>query len=71
MYTVPFNRYAYSEEAGDEFDEEAISLTSGLKVVGERKEKKGSASAASTTTTTTTDHVILGLREDAEEDKQE
>ncbi|KAM7467899.1 hypothetical protein LguiB_015461 [Lonicera macranthoides] len=61
-------RYAYSEEAGDEFDEEAISLTSGLKVVGERKEKKGSASAASTTTTT--DHVIL-LREDAEEDKQE
>lgn len=61
------SRYAYSEETGDDFDEEAISLTSGVKVIGdmaikhERKETKGA---------TSTDHVI-GLREDLEEDKQE
>lgn len=61
-------RYAYSEETGEDFDEEAISLTSGVKVIGdmaikhERKETKGA--------TTSTDHVI-GLREDVEEDKQE
>jgi len=66
-------RYAYSEEGVDEFDEEAIALTSGLKVVGDRKEKKGSAvvAAAAAAASTITDHVILGLREDAEEDKRE
>lgn len=58
-------RYAYSEETGDDFDEEAISLTSGVKVTGdatsklERKDLKGSSS---------TDHV---LALDVEEDKQE
>ncbi|WOH08052.1 hypothetical protein DCAR_0727489 [Daucus carota subsp. sativus] len=58
-------RYAYSEETGDDFDEEAISLTSGVKVTGEmtskleRKDLKGSSS---------TDHVMAL---DVEEDKQE
>ncbi|KAK1391169.1 Transmembrane receptor, eukaryota [Heracleum sosnowskyi] len=58
-------RYAYSEETGDDFDEEAISLTSSVKVTGdvtsklERKDLKGSSS---------TDH-IMAL--DVEEDKQE
>lgn len=61
-------RYAYGGETGDEYDEEAISLTSAVKMdVGEvgmmmeRKEKKGSAS---------TDHLI-GLTEDVAEDKRE
>lgn len=41
------SRYAYSEETGGDFDEEAISLTSGAKMSGdvankhERKENKG------------------------------
>ncbi|KAH0465505.1 hypothetical protein IEQ34_005608 [Dendrobium chrysotoxum] len=57
-------RYAYSEEMGDDFDEEGISLTSGAKVVGdmanklERKERKAS------------DHVF-GLGDEHEEDKRE
>ncbi|XP_059641160.1 uncharacterized protein LOC132283252 [Cornus florida] len=61
-------RYAYSGETGDDFDEEAISLTIGVKVANdagtqlERKERKGVSGA--------TDHVI-GLREDLEEDKRE
>lgn len=61
-------RYAYAGDTGEEYDEEAISLTSGVKVDGgevgmmmERKEKKGSAS---------TDHLI-GLTEDVAEDKRE
>ncbi|XP_071738428.1 uncharacterized protein [Rutidosis leptorrhynchoides] len=61
-------RYAYAGDPGDDYDEEAISLTSGVKVDGgevgtimERKEKKGSAS---------TDHLI-GLTEDLAEDKRE
>ncbi|XP_071716437.1 uncharacterized protein [Rutidosis leptorrhynchoides] len=63
-------RYAYAEDTGDDYDEEAISLTtSGVKVDGgevgttviERKEKKGSAS---------TDHLI-GLTEDLAEEKRE
>lgn len=59
-------RYAYSGDSTDDFDEEAIALTSVVRVVGdtgtklERKEKKGSAS---------TDH--LTEREDLEEDKRE
>ncbi|KAK3015801.1 hypothetical protein RJ639_007226 [Escallonia herrerae] len=59
-------RYAYSEETGEDFDEEAISLTSSVNMVGdmatmlERKEK-GSAS---------TDNVVsLGV--DLEDDKRE
>ncbi|KAK2981842.1 hypothetical protein RJ640_010359 [Escallonia rubra] len=59
-------RYAYSEETGEDFDEEAISLTSSVNMVGdmatmlERKEK-GSAS---------TDNVIsLGV--DLEDGKRE
>lgn len=57
-------RYAYSEEMGDDFDEEGISLTSASKVVGdmasklERKERKAA------------DHVF-GLGDDHEEDKRE
>ncbi|XP_020572695.1 transmembrane protein 87A isoform X2 [Phalaenopsis equestris] len=57
-------RYAYSEEMGDDFDEEGISLTSGAKVVGdmanklERKDKKAS------------EHVF-GLGDEHEEDKRE
>lgn len=61
-------RYAYAGDTGDDYDEEAISLTSSVKVDGgevgmmmERKEKKGSAS---------TDHLI-GLTEDVAEDKRE
>ncbi|CAH9134716.1 unnamed protein product [Cuscuta epithymum] len=59
-------RYAYSGETVDDLDEEAISLTSAVRVVGdsgtkfERKEKKGS---------TSTDHIAE--REDLEEDKRE
>ncbi|XP_061339207.1 uncharacterized protein LOC133285904 [Gastrolobium bilobum] len=62
-------RYAYSEETGDDFDEEAIKLTgSGIKVSGdmtimlERKERK---------TSIPTDHHVFGLGEDREEDKRE
>ncbi|KAI4355987.1 hypothetical protein L6164_000041 [Bauhinia variegata] len=58
-------RYAYMEETGDDFDEEGISLTSGvMKMSGDvskldRKERKGSAA---------TD---LAFGEDVEEDKRE
>lgn len=63
-------RYSYSEETGDDIEEEGISLTTGsvLKVGGEsgtkleRKERKGSIGAP--------DHV-LGLGVDLEEDKRE
>lgn len=62
-------RYAYSEETGDDFDEDAIPLTgSGVKVAGdlstvlERKERKASTAA---------DHHVFGLSEDLEEDKRE
>lgn len=49
-------RYAYSEEMGEEFDEEGISLTgSGTKLTGDTERK---------------DHVY-GLGEDLEEDKRE
>ncbi|PKA58599.1 hypothetical protein AXF42_Ash008886 [Apostasia shenzhenica] len=58
-------RYAYSVEAGDDFDEEGVSLTaSGAKTTGdlgnklERKERK------------TSDHVY-GLGDELEEDKRE
>ncbi|KAJ0520670.1 putative transmembrane protein GPR107/GPR108 [Helianthus annuus] len=62
-------RYAYAGDTGDDYDEEAISLTTGVKVEGgevgttvmERKEKKGLGS---------TDHLI-GLTEDLAEDKRE
>ncbi|KAL2500317.1 Lung seven transmembrane receptor family protein [Forsythia ovata] len=60
-------RYAYCGETGDDIDEEAISLTTGVKVVPdmgaklERKEKKGSAST----------DTLTGLKEDLEEDKRE
>ncbi|PON50216.1 Lung seven transmembrane receptor-like [Trema orientale] len=62
--------YAYSEETGDDFDEDSIPLTgSGVKVAGdlstvlERKERKASLAAA--------DHHVFGLSEDLEEDKRE
>ncbi|XP_062092320.1 uncharacterized protein LOC133798133 [Humulus lupulus] len=62
--------YAYSEETGDDFDDEdSIPLTgSGVKVAGdlsnmvERKERK---------TLTAADHLVYGLSEDLEEDKRE
>ncbi|CAK9133686.1 unnamed protein product [Ilex paraguariensis] len=61
-------RYAYSEETGDDLDEEGISLTgAGGKVAAElstkmeRKERKASIAA---------DH-LFGLGEDLEEDKRE
>ncbi|BFG22997.1 hypothetical protein CerSpe_092710 [Prunus speciosa] len=62
--------YAYSEETGDDFEEEGISLTgSGVKVAGgdlatklERKERKASSAA---------EHHVFGLGEDLEEDKRE
>lgn len=60
-------RYAYCGETGDDIDEEAISLTTGVKVVPdtgaklERKEKRGSSSTDAATE----------LREDLEEDKRE
>ncbi|GMY08388.1 transmembrane protein 87A-like isoform X1 [Fagus crenata] len=62
-------RYAYSEETGDEFEEEGISLTgSGIMVAGDlatkldRKERKVSIAA---------DNLVFGLGEDLEEDKRE
>lgn len=62
-------RYAYSEETGDDLDEEGIPLSgSGVKVSGdlatmvERKERK---------TLTAADHHVFGLSEDLEEDKRE
>lgn len=62
-------RYAYSEETGDDFDEEAVTLTgSAVKVTGdmaiilERKERKTSIG---------TDRHVFGLGEDREEDKKE
>uniref|UniRef100_A0A1D1YJZ7 Transmembrane protein 87A n=1 Tax=Anthurium amnicola TaxID=1678845 RepID=A0A1D1YJZ7_9ARAE len=61
-------RYAYSEDTGDDFDEEAISLTgSGTKITGdtvnklERKERKIAGAS---------DHVF-GLGDSLEEDKRE
>ncbi|KAK1311756.1 hypothetical protein QJS10_CPA07g01323 [Acorus calamus] len=61
-------RYAYSEDTGDDFDEEGVPLTgSSTKASGdmlsklERKERK---------TVISTDHVF-GLGEDLEEDKRE
>ncbi|KAJ7961070.1 Transmembrane protein like [Quillaja saponaria] len=61
-------RYAYLEEAGDDSDEEGISLTSSVMVVSgdgaaklERKERKGSSAT----------DVDYGLGEDVEEDKRE
>ncbi|KAK4277717.1 hypothetical protein QN277_015670 [Acacia crassicarpa] len=51
-------RYAYSEEAGEDFDEEAIAV----KVAGERKERKAAM---------VSDHHVFGLIEDREEDKRE
>ena len=62
-------RYAYSEETGEDFEDEAISLTGGgIMVAGdlatklERKERKVSIAA---------DHHVFGLGEDLEEDKRE
>ncbi|GAB2257598.1 hypothetical protein Droror1_Dr00013758 [Drosera rotundifolia] len=49
-------RYAYSEEAGDDFDEEAVSLTStAVKVAGDIRKVSGA----------------ITIREDIEEDKRE
>lgn len=67
MFLLANFRYAYSGETGDDYDEEAISLTTGVRVINdsgtklERKEKRGSIS---------TDHVT-DQREDLEEDKRE
>ncbi|KAK9067774.1 hypothetical protein SSX86_011885 [Deinandra increscens subsp. villosa] len=69
LLTKTRQRYAYAGDTGDDYDEEAISLTTGVKVDGgevgttmmERKEKKGLGS---------TDHLI-GLTEDLAEDKRE
>lgn len=68
LFPVWHCRYAYGGDTGDDYDEEAISLTTGVKVEGgevsmvvERKEKKGLGS---------TDHLI-GLTEDLAEDKRE
>lgn len=63
------NKYAYSEDTSDEFDEEAVPLTNTalMKMTGdtvnklERKERKA---------TNTSDH-MFGLVEDREEDKRE
>ncbi|XP_010938027.1 uncharacterized protein [Elaeis guineensis] len=52
-------RYAYSEDTGDDFDEEGVSLTgSGAKGIGDMVNRK------------TMDHV-LGMGDDLEEDKRE
>lgn len=62
-------RYAYSEEMGEDSEEEGISLTGGGVMVAvdlatkiERKERKVS---------TAVDHHVFGLGEDVEEDKRE
>ncbi|WMV51740.1 hypothetical protein MTR67_045125 [Solanum verrucosum] len=59
-------RYAYSGETADDYDEEAISLTTGVRVSDsgtklERKEKKASVST----------DLVTDQREDLEEDKRE
>lgn len=62
-------RYAYSEEMGEDSEEEGISLTGGGVMVAvdlatkiERKERKAS---------TAVDHHVFGLGEVVEEDKRE
>lgn len=58
--SILISRYAYSEETGDDFDEEGISLTSGvMKMSGDVTVRKASS---------TTD---LAYVEDIEEDKRE
>ena len=53
------HRYAYSEDIGDDFEEEGVSLTgSGAKGIGDMVNRK------------TADHVF-GLGDDLEEDKRE
>lgn len=64
------SRYAYSEETGDDFEEEGVSLTgsgnvmvaSDLATKVERKERK---------TSTSVEPIVFGLGEDLEEDKRE
>jgi hypothetical protein len=62
-------RYSYSEETGDDFDEEAVTIVgSGVKVSEmatrlERKDRKASS------TSLATDHHVFGVVE--EEDKRE
>lgn len=57
MYLVC--RYAYSEDIGDDFDEEGVTLTgSGAKGIGDMVSRK------------TADHVF-GLGDDLEENKRE
>lgn len=65
-------RYSYSEETGDDFDEEAVAVVgSGVKMSGEmstmleRKDRKASS------TSLATDHHVFGVIEDLEEDKRE
>lgn len=72
FYAGFYCRYAYSEETGDDFDEEAITVVgSGVKVSGEmatmleRKDRKASSTSLST------DHHVFGVVEDREEDKRE
>lgn len=72
-FLLGYFRYAYAGETEDDYDEEAISLTSGVRimtgvrVIGdsgttlERKEKKGSALT----------ELVSDKREDPEEDKRE
>lgn len=62
-------RFAYSEDTGDDVDEEVVALTgTGLKVAAdlsklERKERKAPSTAS--------DHPVFGLGGDLEEDKRE
>lgn len=63
-------RFAYSEDTGDDVDEEVVALTgTGIKVAAdlsnklERKERKAPS--------TTADHPVFGLGGDLEEDKRE
>ena len=62
-------RYAYSEETGEDLEEEGISLTSSevmvagdLATIVERKERKVSSAV---------EPHVFGLGEDPEEDKRE
>lgn len=72
FYDDFFCRYSYSEETGDDFDDEAVTAVgSGVKVSGEmatmleRKDRKASL------TSLVDHHHVFGVIEDLEEDKRE
>lgn len=65
-------RYSYSEETGDDFDEEAVAIVgSGVKVPGEMSTRLERKDRKASSTSLATDHHVFGVIEDLEEDKRE